>query len=61
VLGVLLLGTAVIVVHWPLVVAVPAALLAGWVGVAMLARAYELRRERQTRAEGRSSRPVNEQ
>lgn len=38
-----LLALAVITIAWPLVVAVPLALIAGWVGISFLARARELR------------------
>lgn len=50
-LGIALLAAAAAAVRWPLVVALPAAVVIGWVGVAFLARAYELRRERRARAQ----------
>ena len=49
VLGVVLLGAAAVAVRWPLVIALPTAVVFGWVGIALLARAYELRRERRAR------------
>jgi cardiolipin synthase len=55
VLGMVLLAAAVAAVRWPLVVALPTALVTGWVGIACLARAYELRRERRARARASSS------
>jgi cardiolipin synthase A/B len=54
-LGVVLLAAAGAAVRWPLLVALPTALLSGWVGIAFLARAYELRRERRARVKARSS------
>jgi cardiolipin synthase len=50
VLGLLLLATAAVGVRWPLVIALPAAVVMGWVGIAFLARAHELRRQRRARA-----------
>lgn len=46
--GVALLCIAVIAILWPLVVAVPVLLIFTWTGVALLARAYALRRERRS-------------
>jgi cardiolipin synthase len=48
-LGLALLGLAAAAVRWPLVAALPAAALIGWVAIAFLARAYELRQERRAR------------
>ena len=50
VLGAALLATAGIVVRWPFVLALPAAIVIGWAGIAFLARAHELRRQRRARA-----------
>jgi cardiolipin synthase len=57
-LGVVLLAAAALAVRWPLLVALPTALLTGWVGIALLARAYELRRERRARAQAHPGEPV---
>jgi cardiolipin synthase A/B len=43
--GAFLLGLTLIGILWPLVIAVPIVLLAGWVGVALVLRAVELRRK----------------
>lgn len=48
-LGLLLLAAAAMAVRWPLLVALPSALLTGWIGIAFLVRAHELRREPNTR------------
>ena len=48
VLCIALLAAAAVAVRWPLVVALPTALVIGWVGIAFLGRAYELRRERRS-------------
>jgi cardiolipin synthase len=42
--GAILLGLAVAFVIWPEVVAVPAGLLAAWIGIAFLVRAWKLRK-----------------
>jgi cardiolipin synthase len=42
--GAILLVLAVAFVMWPEVVAIPAGLLAAWVGIAFLIRAWKLRR-----------------
>jgi len=42
--GVLLLGLAIVTLVWPLVTAIPAALLSAWLGLALLAKAWRLRR-----------------
>jgi cardiolipin synthase len=42
--GTMLLLLAVLGVLWPIVVAVPAAVLAAWVGISLLARAWKVRR-----------------
>jgi cardiolipin synthase len=55
VLGMALLAAAVVAVRWPLVAALPVALVIGWAGIAFLARAYELRRERRA-----TKRPASE-
>jgi cardiolipin synthase len=44
--GAIALGIAVVGVAWPLVLAVPLALILLWLGVALLARAADVRRER---------------
>jgi cardiolipin synthase len=49
VLGVLLLAAAAAAVRWPILVALPMAAVIGWVGVALLARAYALNRMRRAR------------
>jgi cardiolipin synthase len=41
--GLLLLILAITAVLWPWVITVPLAILAGWIGVALLGRAYKLR------------------
>jgi cardiolipin synthase len=56
VLGIALLAAAVLAVRWPLVVALPTAVVIGWVGIALLARAYQLRRERWARDNARPPR-----
>jgi cardiolipin synthase len=45
-LGLILLALAVASVLWPLVVALPLALVAGWSGLAVLLHAYRIRRRR---------------
>lgn len=45
-LGMLLLAAAAAAVRWPILVALPVAALIGWIGVALLARAYALSRMR---------------
>ena len=42
--GVLLLVLAAVTLVWPLVTALPAAVLTAWIGVSLLARAWRLRR-----------------
>jgi len=42
--GAALLGLAVVAMIWPLVVAAPIVLLGGWIGIALIVRALELRR-----------------
>ncbi len=42
--GVLLIALAGVTLVWPLVTAVPAAILAAWIGISLLARAWRLRR-----------------
>jgi cardiolipin synthase A/B len=44
-LGLMLLAATTVAVRWPLLVALPTALLTGWVGIAFLVRAYELGRD----------------
>jgi cardiolipin synthase len=41
--GVLLIALAGVTLVWPLVTAVPAAILAAWIGISLLARAWRLR------------------
>lgn len=54
--GVALLGFAAIIVHWPLLLAIPLALLAAWVAVSFLARAHALRNAgKQAEEEGRAA------
>jgi cardiolipin synthase len=48
--GLLLLGIVVAALLWPLVVAIPVAVLFGWLSLALLARAHSLRRERRARS-----------
>ena len=55
-LGVALLAAAAVAVRWPLVIALPTAVVIGWVGIAFLARAYQLRRERRARDKARPPR-----
>jgi len=50
--GLLLFILAVVAVLWPRVIAIPLAILSGWVGIALLSRAYNLRfskKKRQSR------------
>lgn len=47
-LGLILLSLAVVCVLWPLVVALPLAVAAGWIGLAVLVHAYRTRRGRLT-------------
>ena len=42
--GATLVALAIVAIIWPLVVAVPVVLLGGWIGIALLVRALELRR-----------------
>ena len=42
--GVLLILLAAITLAWPLVIAIPAALLCGWLGLSLLVKAWRLRR-----------------
>ena len=54
--GVALLVFATVTVLWPLLLAVPLALLAVWVAVSFLVRAHELRQAgKQAEAEGRAA------
>jgi cardiolipin synthase A/B len=48
--GLLLLGIVVVALLWPLVVAIPVAVIGGWLSIALLARALSLRRERRARS-----------
>jgi cardiolipin synthase len=50
IVGLLLLGIVVVALLWPLVVAIPVAILFGWLSIALLARAHALRRERRARS-----------
>jgi len=50
IVGVLLLGVVVAALLWPLVVAIPVAFVCGWLSLALLLRAYALRRERRARS-----------
>ena len=54
VLGGLCVVMAVVTFVWPLVVAVPLGVLAGWIGVALLLKAHALRNEREERGERRT-------
>jgi len=49
VLGMVLLAAAAAAIRWPLLAALPTAAVTGWVGVAFLARALDLRRSRRPR------------
>jgi cardiolipin synthase len=42
----LLLIVAVVAALWPQVIAVPTALLGGWIAISLFVRAYRLRRKR---------------
>lgn len=42
--GAALIGLTMVGILWPIVLAVPIVLLSGWIGIALLARAYELKR-----------------
>jgi cardiolipin synthase len=44
--GLILAVLAAVFVLWPDIVAIPIGLLAGWVGITFLIRAWKLRRER---------------
>jgi cardiolipin synthase len=50
IVGVLLLGIVIAAVLWPFVVAIPVAVVCGWLSIALLARAHSLRRERRARS-----------
>jgi cardiolipin synthase A/B len=50
IVGVLLLGIVIAAVLWPFVVAIPVAVVGGWLSIALLARAHSLRRERRARS-----------
>jgi cardiolipin synthase A/B len=47
--GGFLLAVAAVTLRWPLIVAVPIAVVTGWTGLASLLRAYQLRRARRAR------------
>ena len=47
--GAALLLIAAVALLWPWAVAVPVALLAAWIGIAMVINAYRLRRSRRQR------------
>lgn len=49
VVGALLLLIAVLALAWPLIVAIPLAIIQGWIAIALLGRAHQLRRERRSR------------
>src|SRR6185312_7365322 len=49
VVGAALLGVATLAVLWPLLIAVPIAIVLAWLAIALLARAHELRSERRQR------------
>jgi cardiolipin synthase len=49
VFGVVLLAFAVIALLWPMVVVVPLSILGAWMAIALLGRAYALRRQRRAR------------
>lgn len=54
--GVALLGFAAVTVYWPLLLAIPLALLAAWVAVSFLARAHALRKAgKQAEEKGRAA------
>ena len=57
IVGVILLGVAVAAIWWPLFAAVPLAIVLLWTSIALLIRAYELRRER--KLQGRPSTRVS--
>ncbi len=48
--GLMFLGIVVTAFLWPLVIAIPVAILCGWLSIALLARAHSLRRERRARS-----------
>lgn len=48
--GLVLLAIVIVAVLWPFVVAIPVAVLLGWLSLTLLARAYSLRRERRSRS-----------
>lgn len=50
IVGLLFLGIVIAAFLWPLVVAIPVAILCGWLSLALLARAHSLRRERRARS-----------
>jgi hypothetical protein len=55
-----LLTLAIIGVVWPTVVAVPFGIVAGWIGVALLARAARLRSKHRAEAAYREKKPLPE-
>jgi cardiolipin synthase A/B len=50
IVGLIFLGIVVAAFLWPLAVAVPVAIVCGWLSLALLARAHSLRRERRARS-----------
>lgn len=55
--GAVLIGIALLALLWPWVIAVPLAILAGWIGISMIARGYELGREADRAADAAATPP----